>query len=140
MQNSHNSPTVHTLLGLGAEFEGKLFFEGAVRIDGKFRGEVTSLDTLIIGESADVQGTLNVGNLILEGEFRGEVEAMHSIVLEQRARLYGSVTTARLEIVSGAIFEGNSRMQEAAARTLAQPQAETYERAPMIKEASMLEE
>jgi cytoskeletal protein CcmA (bactofilin family) len=31
---------VTTLLGRGSEFEGKLSFEGTVRIDGKLTGEI----------------------------------------------------------------------------------------------------
>ena len=34
---------ITTLLGRGATFEGKLTFEGTVRIDGRFKGEVFSV-------------------------------------------------------------------------------------------------
>ena len=46
---------ITTLLGRGATFEGKLTFEGTVRIDGRFKGEVFSEDTLVIGEGAIVE-------------------------------------------------------------------------------------
>ena len=52
---------VTTLLGRGSEFEGKLSFEGTVRIDGKLTGEIFSDDVLIIGEGADVKAEINVG-------------------------------------------------------------------------------
>ena len=41
------------LLGEGTEFEGKLHFEGRVRIDGAFRGEIRSDDVLVIGLDYD---------------------------------------------------------------------------------------
>ncbi len=46
------SPELNALLGKGSQFEGKLLFEGTVRIDGKFTGEIISTDTLIVGEGA----------------------------------------------------------------------------------------
>ena len=40
---------VHTLIGKGSEFDGKLTFEGQVRIDGKFTGQIHTKDVLVIG-------------------------------------------------------------------------------------------
>ena len=40
----------------GCEFEGKLCFQGTVRISGTFRGEIFTPDTLIIGEGAVFKG------------------------------------------------------------------------------------
>jgi hypothetical protein len=38
----------------GSEFEGKLSFKDTVRIDGRFRGEISSENTLIVGESGEI--------------------------------------------------------------------------------------
>ena len=35
----------------GSEFEGKLSFKDTVRIDGRFLGEISSENTLVVGES-----------------------------------------------------------------------------------------
>src|SRR6185369_8189556 len=39
---------INTLLGRGSSFDGKLTFEGTVRIDGKISGEIFSNDVLVI--------------------------------------------------------------------------------------------
>ena len=44
------SGSISGLLEKGCEFEGKLTFEGTVRINGKFSGEIFSDGTLIVGE------------------------------------------------------------------------------------------
>ena len=49
-----NGTNVHTILGPESTFEGKLSFEGTVRIDGKYKGEIVTTDTLIVGQSATV--------------------------------------------------------------------------------------
>ena len=59
--SDHGSSEVTTLLGRGSEFEGKLSFEGTVRIDGKLSGEIFTDDVLIIGEGAEVSAEINVG-------------------------------------------------------------------------------
>ena len=60
-------------LGSDTVYEGKLTFKGTVRIEGKYTGEITSDGTLNVGKDAQVEGTLNVGELLLSGRFSGEV-------------------------------------------------------------------
>ena len=50
---------ITALLGRGTQFEGKLHFEGRVRIDGVFKGEIQSDDTLVIGEGAEVHAEID---------------------------------------------------------------------------------
>ena len=47
---------IKAYLGEDTIFNGSLNFDGTVRIDGKFEGQVTTKDTLIIGLSGG-QGT-----------------------------------------------------------------------------------
>ena len=58
---------IHSLLGAGTRYEGKLFFEGRVRIDGDFVGEVQSDGVLIVGPTATVKGVVRVHTLIVRG-------------------------------------------------------------------------
>src|SRR5687768_7505545 len=54
------STEITALLGRGTRFEGKLQFEGRVRIDGAFKGEIRSDDVLIIGDGAEVDADIEV--------------------------------------------------------------------------------
>jgi cytoskeletal protein CcmA (bactofilin family) len=101
----------HTILGPEAAFDGKLTFQGAVRIDGKFSGEIVTEDVLVVGESAEVTASVNVGSLILNGLLRGNVRAKKAVELHAPARLYGDVETPQLVIHSGVIFEGHCKME-----------------------------
>ncbi len=104
---------LHALLGEGSEFSGKLLFEGRVRIDGKFRGEIVSDDVLVIGEGAEVDAKIEVGRLIvLGGTLRGEVRASRAVELHAPARVFGNICTPQLAIDRGVIFEGQSRIPE----------------------------
>jgi cytoskeletal protein CcmA (bactofilin family) len=106
---------ITTLLGRGATFEGKLTFEGTVRIDGRFKGEVFSDDTLVIGEGAQVEAAIDVGEVIVQGTVVGNITAKRSIEIHAPGRVKGDLHTPVLQIDKGVIFEGRSFMEAATA-------------------------
>src|SRR5262245_63805077 len=116
---------ITTLLGRGAAFEGKLTFDGTVRIDGRFKGEVFSDDTLVIGEGALVEAEIDIGEVIIQGTVIGNVKAKRSIEIHAPGRVKGDLHTPSLQIDKGVIFEGRSFMEAQAAnrQPAAQPQA-----------------
>jgi cytoskeletal protein CcmA (bactofilin family) len=69
---------IHTLIGKGSEFDGKLSFEGQVRIDGKFTGQIHTKDVLVIGEGARVQAEITAGTVIINGIVEGNIRAMQA--------------------------------------------------------------
>jgi cytoskeletal protein CcmA (bactofilin family) len=102
---------ITTLLGRGATFDGKLTFEGTVRIDGKLKGEVVSDGTLMVGEGAYVEAKIEVGELIVVGTIVGNIKASRSIEIHARGRVKGDLNTPTLQVDKGAIFDGLSRME-----------------------------
>lgn len=101
---------INTLLGWGTEFEGKLTFEGAVRVDGKFTGEVQSNGMLIIGEKAVVRAEIQAGVVLVHGETHGKISAKSRIEAYSPARIYGDIYSPVLVLGEGVIFEGTSHM------------------------------
>jgi cytoskeletal protein CcmA (bactofilin family) len=101
---------INTLLGRGSEFEGKLTFEGTVRIDGKIKGEIFSDDILVVGEGAEVQCEISVGVIIVEGNVTGNIRAKRAVELHAPARVKGNIMTPSLFIDKGVIFEGSCKM------------------------------
>jgi cytoskeletal protein CcmA (bactofilin family) len=104
---------ITTLLGRGATFEGKLTFEGTVRIDGRFKGEVFSDDVLVIGEGAHVEAEIDIGEVIIQGTVVGNVKAKRSIEIHAPGRVKGDLHTPSLQVDKGVIFEGRSFMEAA---------------------------
>jgi cytoskeletal protein CcmA (bactofilin family) len=102
---------VHTLLGKGSEFEGKLTFEGQVRIDGKFQGQIVTKDVLVIGDGARVQAEIQAGTVIINGTVEGNVRATTLIELKQPGRIKGNLETPSLSMDRGVIFEGSLKME-----------------------------
>lgn len=102
---------VSAILGRGCEFEGKLTFEGKVRIDGRFDGQIVTNDVLMVGEEARVTAEISCGTLVCHGEIIGNVRAKSGIELHRPARLKGNVTTSALSIEKGVYFDGQSKME-----------------------------
>ncbi|MGH2491999.1 MAG: bactofilin family protein [Candidatus Limnocylindria bacterium] len=105
-----STATLNALLGAGSVFEGKLHFEGQVRIDGTFTGEITTTDMLVIGEGAKVSATINCGSVEIKGDITGNINATESIALRATAHVQADIYAPSLVIDKGAVFEGNSRM------------------------------
>ncbi len=103
---------LNALLGKGSEFDGKLAFEGTVRIDGTFTGEITTSDMLIIGESAKVNAEVSCGTIVVHGEVNGNIKATQAVELHKPARVKGDVSSPSLMIERGVVFEGRSKMED----------------------------
>lgn len=102
---------ITALLGRGTRFEGKLHFEGRVRIDGAFRGEIRSPDMLIIGEGADVEAEIEVGTVIVRGgTLQGNVRAAQSIELYVPAKVTGNLHSPEIFMDKGVQFSGTCTM------------------------------
>jgi cytoskeletal protein CcmA (bactofilin family) len=87
-----------------------LTFEGAVRVDGKFTGEVQSNGMLIIGEKAVVRAEIQAGVVLVHGETHGKISAKSRIEAYPPARIYGDIYSPVLVLGEGVIFEGTSHM------------------------------
>ncbi len=101
---------IKAFLGPGSQFEGKLVFNEIVRLDGGFRGEVTSHDTLIVGESAEIQADVQVGTLILSGCFKGNIKAKTRVELRSPAKVDGTIETPAISVEDGVLLNGTVTM------------------------------
>jgi len=105
---------VQAVLGKGAEFIGKLIFDGAVRIDGDFQGEIYGQGSLEIGEGALVKANIAVKAIYIGGNVQGTIEVKEKINIISTGKFYGDVRTPIFVIEEGALFDGKSSMMEVA--------------------------
>ncbi|NKB81048.1 MAG: polymer-forming cytoskeletal protein [Nitrospirales bacterium] len=96
----------YTFLGKDVEFKGKAKFEGTVRIDGHFEGDITTNDTLIIGEHAVIKGTITGGVIISGGKIEGDLTASIKVQLLKPAIMVGNIRSPSLFLEEGVVFQG----------------------------------
>ena len=103
---------INAFLGTNTEFEGKLSFSGTVRIDGRFKGEIRSDGTLIVGDSAVLEADIQVPHLVVCGEVRGNLYAAEKVEIHPPGKVFGNVQAPAVVIEEGVVFEGCCRMQD----------------------------
>ncbi|MBK8255499.1 MAG: polymer-forming cytoskeletal protein [Polyangiaceae bacterium] len=102
---------ITALLGRGTHFEGKLFFEGRVRVDGSFRGEIRGDDVLVIGDGAQIVGDIEVSTCIVTGgQVEGNIRARDAIELYAPSRVTGDLHAPAIFIDRGVVFDGSCKM------------------------------
>lgn len=124
LKKNSNQPATVTLLDKGCEFQGKLSFEGVVRIDGVFRGEIYSQDQLIIGEGARVEAAIQVGKLEVGGEVKGKILARDDLEVHSTGRIFGEIETKILKVDPGALVDASVSMGELRDSSLSSPRPE----------------
>ncbi len=102
---------INAFLGAGTVYEGKLSFQGSVRIDGAFTGHIVSEGSLIVGKDAVIQGELNVGELLLTGKFTGDVTSSRRVVIHRGGIIEGTINSPALIIEEGGIIQGHINMK-----------------------------
>jgi cytoskeletal protein CcmA (bactofilin family) len=103
----------------GSQFEGKLSFKDTVRIDGQFTGEITSENTLIVGESGEVEASIKSRVVQISGTVEGPIEAKSQLVLHKTAVVNGDVETGSLVVEDGAVLNGRITMRAGEAKAQA---------------------
>jgi cytoskeletal protein CcmA (bactofilin family) len=102
---------INAFLGRNTDFEGKLSFKGAVRVDGYFHGEIHSEGTLIVGESAVLESDVYVSRIVVSGEVRGNIVATERIEVHAPGKVFGNIQSPTVVIDEGVSFEGHCRMR-----------------------------
>jgi cytoskeletal protein CcmA (bactofilin family) len=94
----------------GSEIEGRYTFSGTVMLNGRFKGEISTTDTLIIGDKGVINGDIRAGQVLVSGEVVGNVSGAERIELKRTARIFGDVEAPVVVVEEGVLFEGHCRM------------------------------
>lgn len=103
-------------LDQGCEINGKLKFDGPVRIDGVIEGEIDGQETVTIGKTAVVTAKIRAQSIVVAGLVKGELTASQRIELQPSAKVSGSLTAPKLVVLEGALFDGSCSMHPKAVR------------------------
>jgi len=96
-----------------SEIEGRYHFKGTLMLNGRFKGDITSTDTLIIGEKGSVTGDIHAGQALISGEVVGNVYCTERVELKRTARVFADVEAPLVVVEEGVFFEGHCRMTKA---------------------------
>ncbi len=99
-----------SILSNGVKFEGKMYSNGNMRVDGEIIGELTINGNLTLGESSRLNGEIKARNITIGGKVEGVITAAEKIIMESGSSLRGDLSAKILVIEEGALFDGKSVM------------------------------
>ena len=101
---------IKAYMGEDTVFNGSLTFDGTVRIDGKFEGEVTTEDTLIVGQTGHLMAEISAGTVICMGRVEGTIMASKKVEIHSTSKVVGNVKSPALYIELGGVLDGTCNM------------------------------
>jgi cytoskeletal protein CcmA (bactofilin family) len=97
-------------IGKGTFLEGNVETYGNIRIEGKVTGNIKSKSKVALGPSSQVQGNITSQNADIEGEVKGKLDVAELLVLKATAVINGDISTGKLVVEPGAVFNGSCKM------------------------------
>ncbi|MGB2628813.1 MAG: polymer-forming cytoskeletal protein [Candidatus Acidiferrum sp.] len=94
----------------GVTVEGTLTVTGTFRIDGKMKGNIISEQTVILGESAKVEGQIEGNRIVIAGRFDGVIFAKGRVEIQPKGVVTGEVHAPCMVVDPGGIFDGHCHM------------------------------
>ena len=109
----HGNRNLVGVIDEGCEIEGKIKFDGSLRLNGAFQGEVEGNGMLLVGSNGKAKASIRVDELVVEGKFEGNVTALTRVEIHKGGELHADISTNSLIIEEGGIFQGKSVMNVA---------------------------
>ncbi len=129
-----------TVLGPDCKISGELTLDNDAVIMGQFTGTLRVTGMLELTESSQINGTIIAGTLRMGGKAEADVVAEHGCELVPGAELVGQLYTSHLNVIEGAVFQGDvcvgPKAIQAAGEALGQQDA--YEDEPQAFTSSIV--
>jgi len=104
-----DSLPITTVVGNDMVFIGDIQGDGIVRIDGKVEGNITSKQGIILGEKAEVNGSLESDNIIIFGYIKGTIRTKE-LILRATGSVHGDIVSDFLQVEKGSKYDGTLKI------------------------------
>lgn len=100
-----------TIIGQGTAVKGEIYSKGTVRIEGQVTGAVHCEGVILVQESGQVKAGLVANHIVISGKVKGNVLAHERLEVMPNATVIGDITSPRISIAEGVVFEGQCIMK-----------------------------
>jgi len=98
------------VIGKGTVLEGNIETSGNIRIEGRIIGNIKSKSKIALGSSSLIDGNVAAQNADVEGTVKGKLEISDLLVLKATGSVQGDISTGKLVVEPGAVFNGTCKM------------------------------
>lgn len=99
-----------TLIGQGTMFEGTIHTEANLRIEGQFKGAISSQGDVIVGEYGISQSEIVAHSLTIAGHVIGDVSIYGRLIITSSGSLEGNAKVQSIIIQEGGTLNGLCHM------------------------------
>ncbi len=99
-----------TYFGKNLKIKGNVSGEGSLIILGSFEGEFDLKGRLKVAQGARIKGNIKATDIYVNGNIEGTITASEKVHLDNTARIKGGITTPRISVMEGAMFDGEIKM------------------------------
>ncbi len=107
--SSNNLGALNTLVE-GTIIEGQVTAKSDIRVDGTIRGSLNCDGKVIIGPTGFIEGQINCDSAVIQGQFEGTLNVKDLLNVRQTSKINGEVTTGKLIVEAGAVFNVSCKM------------------------------
>jgi len=108
--NTVNNANAVSRIAEGTVIKGEITSKTDLRLDGYFEGRIFSQGKVIIGETAEVKGDVMGNSVDMMGKITGNIFVKDTLSLKNGTVIDGNITTRRLVVELGSVFNGNCKM------------------------------
>ena len=127
MSINHRDSQVSGINSLGSNttIKGDLMTKSDMRLDGELIGNLQCAGKLILGPKGRINGEIVCENAVIEGKVDGTLKVKDHLQVKETAKIVGEISTQRLTVQAGAVFNVKCDMggQTIAPKTI--PQVKT---------------
>lgn len=106
-----SDPGLTNQIKKGTKILGDFSSESDVRIDGTIDGNLNVKGKVIIGQTGLIIGDINCSICEISGKVKGKLNIDSSLTLKASSNFTGEMTTNKLIIEPGAVFNGSCKME-----------------------------
>ena len=101
---------IETLIGQGCRIEGKVIFQGGLRIDGQIIGDLEAdpagTGRVILRADGRIEGDVRVSSMVVDGVVLGNLHVSDRVELLARARIIGDISYNSIKMRAGCSVTG----------------------------------
>ncbi len=106
--------TTQSVFAKDLSVKGDVICNGILRIEGRLEGTIKGDGDITVAEHSEVVGDIEGRKVVVLGKVRGNITSKEIVEIIASSEVNGDVTTEKLSIEEGAIFNGkiNTKQKE----------------------------
>ncbi len=101
---------INSIVGEGTSFSGDILLTGLLRIDGDFKGSITTKGKVLIGKNGRAECSITAETIVIGGVVKGDITSTDKVVILSSGMLIGNLSAPRLIAEEGVVLNGDCKI------------------------------